>query len=112
MEDDDTTPEGSVAHYFTRVPATHQANRAARKSRNGKRRRVESRVAVGSSNVTKSATCQSGSASEARLLNKKRTARLLADGRKRRQTIEQMLKIPRSKRARIEKSVGRGVPDM
>ena len=112
MKANDTPPEGSVAHYFTRVPATHRANRAARKSRNGKRRRVESRVAVGSSNVKKSATCQSGSGSEARLLNKNRTARSLADGRKRRQTIEQMLKIPRSKQARIEKPVGRGVPDM
>ena len=83
MKANDTPPEGSVAHYFTRVPATHRANSAARKSWNGKRRRVESRVAVSSSNVRKSATFQSGSASEERVLNRKRTARLLADSRKR-----------------------------
>ena len=82
MKANDTPPEGSVAHYFTRIPATHRATGAARTSRNGKRRRVESRVAVGSSNVRKSATLQSGSESEERILNRKKTARSLADGSK------------------------------
>ena len=45
MKVNDTPLEGSVAHYFTRVPATHRATGAARTSRNGKRRRVELRVA-------------------------------------------------------------------
>ena len=112
MKTNDTPSEGLVAHHFTRVPATHRANGAAQTSRNGKRRRVESRVVIGTSNVRKSATLQSGSESEARLLNRKRTARLLADNRKRQRTMDQMLKIPQSKRARIEKLVGREVPDM
>ena len=112
MKSNDTPPEGLVAHYFTRVPATHRATGAARTSRNGKRRRVESRVVVGSSKVQSSATFQSGSESEARILNRKRTARLLADGRIRQRTMDQMLDIPWSKRARIKKSVGREVPDM
>ena len=29
MKANDTPPEGSVAHYFTRVPATHRVNGAA-----------------------------------------------------------------------------------
>ena len=112
MKANDTPPEGSVVHYFTRVLATHRATGAAQKSQNRKRRRVESRVTVGSSNMRKSATFQSGSASVERILNRKRTARLLADGKKRQQTMDQMLKIPRSKRARTEKPVGREVSDM
>ena len=112
MKANDTPPEGSVARHFARAPATNRATGAARKPRNRKRKRVESRVAVGSGNVTKPATPQSGTAGEESILNRKRSARSLADGRKRHRTVDQMLKIPRGKRARTEKSKGRGVPDM
>ena len=105
MKANDTPPEGSVAHYFTRVPATQRGACASRSVRSKKRRRVESRVAVGSSKIRDQTSPQSETTAEKEIVNRKRTAKSLANSRKRKITIAQMLRQP-PKRARKEDLVG------
>ena len=105
MKANDTPPENSVANYFTRIPAPHRGACASRSARSRKRRRVESRVAVGSSRIRDSAVHQSETSPGKETLNKKRSAKSLANSRKRKITIAQMLRQP-PKRARKEDLVG------
>ena len=105
MKANDSPPAGSVAHYFTRVPVTQSGACASQPARSRKRRRVESRVVVGSSKVWDTASPQRETSEEDGSFNRKRSAKLLADSRKRKLTIAQMLRRPR-KRARKEDSVG------
>ena len=105
MKANDTPPENSVANYFTRIPAPRRGACASRSARGRKRRRVESRVAVGSSRIRDPAPPQSETSPGKETLNKKRSAKSLANSRKRKITIAQMLRQP-PKRARKEDLVG------
>ena len=79
---------------------------ASRPARSRKRRRVESRVAVGSSKVRDDTSSRRESAVEEGRMNRKRTAKSLADIRKGKQlTIAQMLRMPKKKQKK-ENPVG------
>ena len=82
MKANDLPPAGSMAHYFTRVPMTQPGGCASRSARSRKRRRVESRVAVGSSKVRDDTSPRRESTVEEGRMNRKRTAKSLADSRK------------------------------
>ena len=82
MKANDLPPAGSVAHYFTRVSMTQPGACASRSTRSRKRRRVESRVAVGSSKVRDDTSPRRESTVEEGRMNRKRTAKSLADSRK------------------------------
>ena len=105
MKANDTSPEDSVEHYFTRVPATQRGACTSRSARSKKRRRVESRVAVGSSMIRDQASPQSETSRGKETLNRKRAVKLLANGRKRKITIAQMLRQP-PKQAQKEDLLG------
>ena len=106
MKANDSPPAESVAHYFTRVPTTQLGACVSRSARSRKRRRVESRVAVESSRVQDTASSQRESKVEEGSMNRKRTAKSLADSRKGKLTITQMLRrVPKMKQKK-ENPVG------